>query len=343
MPPKTDSRDTGTPHIAVGGSARPAPPVLRLPFPTLRPATTLGAVIPHLDPADSPPMPELTLPTRKPRDDEMDVFGLSHPGRVRQENQDHFLMATIHRRMAVLRSNLDEVTSRFPPEEERVAYLAMIADGVGGGVGGAEASATALETLVDYVENSVTVYYGRRREETDLSELLQRAAMEAHDAVRRRREEQGVRGTMATTLTMYIGVWPDYYLLQVGDSRYYVLRNGVLTQVTRDQTMAQDLLDGGILSQADAARTPLAHVLSSAIGADTTAPVVTRLKFDWNNVHLLCSDGLTKHVSDERIAEVLRTMTSAKQACETLLEEALAGGGTDNITIIVGKTTPNGP
>lgn len=274
---------------------------------------------------------------RKPRDDEMDVHGLSHVGLVRKENQDHFLMATFHKRTNVIATNIPDYQNRFPPSEQRLAYLAMVADGVGGGTGGAEASATALEALLEYVDSSVTVYYGARADENEFIELLRSAAMQANDAVRARRDEQEVRGTMATTLTLYIGVWPTYYLLQVGDSRYYVMRDGVLKQITRDQTMAQDLVDGGIMEANRAFRSPMAHVLSSAIGSDVTLPVVTRLSSDWDNVHLMCSDGLTKHVSDERIAEVLGNMTSAKQAAEQLLQEALDGGGTDNITIVVGR------
>ena len=81
-------------------------------------------------------------------------------------------------------------------------------------------------------------------------------------------------------------------------------------------------------------------MLSSAIGGDQAAPVVTPLPADWGNVHLLCSDGLTKHVSDERIAERLATMTSARQVCEALLQDALDDGGTDNITIIVRRVVP---
>jgi len=68
-------------------------------------------------------------------------------------------------------------------------------------------------------------------------------------------------------------------------------------------------------------------------------PVITRLRADWDYVHLLCTDGLTKHVSDERIAECLGSMTSSKQVCEQLLQEALDAGGTDNITIVVGRAT----
>lgn len=285
-------------------------------------------------------MSQTSGPPRKPRDDEMDVFGLSHTGTVRKENQDHYLMATFHKRINVISTNLPNIEQRFPHVEQRLAYVAMVADGVGGGVGGAEASAIALESLMRYVDGSVTVYYGATADAAEFTDLLQSAAMQAHGAVRARRDEQGLRGTMATTLTLYIGVWPTYYLLQVGDSRYYVYRNGELSQITRDQTMAQDLVDDGILSASKAGNSPMAQVLSSAIGADKTAPVVTRLDADWHNVHLICSDGLTKHVTDARIAEVLGSMTTAKQAAAQLLQDALDGGGSDNITIIVGRTIP---
>jgi protein phosphatase len=110
--------------------------------------------------------------------------------------------------------------------------------------------------------------------------------------------------------------------------------------MTRDQTMAQDLVDQGAMTRDIAQRTPMAHVLSSALGGDTTVPVVTRLPFNWGNVHLLCSDGLTKHVTDERIAKVLGSMTSARQAAEQLVQDALEGGGTDNVTVVVSRSVP---
>jgi PPM family protein phosphatase len=284
-------------------------------------------------------MTDATPHTRAPLDDELDVFGLSHVGKVRKSNQDRFLIATIHKRVNVVTSNLED-TERLPLGEQRLAYLAMIADGVGGGTGGADASTTTLETIMQYVNDSMLVYYASNAGEQEFTELLQAAAMRAHQAVLKRREAQGVLGTMATTLTLYIGIWPTYYLLQLGDSRYYVWRHGKLRQVTRDQTMAQDLVDEGVLTRAAAAKTPMANVLSSAIGGDSTTPVVTRLTADWHNVHLMCSDGLTRHVTDERIAEVLGSMTTSQQACEQLLQEALDGGGTDNITIIIGRAKP---
>ncbi len=124
----------------------------------------------------------------------------------------------------------------------------------------------------------------------------------------------------------------------MGDSRCYILRDGELTQITRDQTLAQELVDSGSLTQTVANKTRWAHVLSSSIGGEQAAPVVTRVTRDWGTVVLLCSDGLTKHVSDERIADRLRSMTDARSACEELVQDALDDGGTDNVTVIVGRS-----
>jgi protein phosphatase len=85
--------------------------------------------------------------SRKPRDDEIDVHGLTHVGRVRKDNQDHFLLATVHKRVNVIATNL-ETQSRLPVGDHRVAFVACVADGVGGVEGGAEASATALESVM---------------------------------------------------------------------------------------------------------------------------------------------------------------------------------------------------
>lgn len=227
--------------------------------------------------------------------------------------------------------------------DDRVAFLAMVADGVGGGVGGQEASATALETATEYIASSSKCFMEGDAAGTEFIETLQAAAHRSHEAVKARAMDIAPGRSMATTLTMYMGVWPYYYLLQVGDSRYYLYRGGALTQVSRDQTIAQDLVDQGVLTRAVAERSRFNDVLSSAIGADEAVPVVTRLKSEWGMVHLLCTDGLIKHVTDERIKEVLATMTSSRQACETLVAEALANGGSDNVTVIIGRTVTPRP
>jgi protein phosphatase len=277
--------------------------------------------------------------SRKPRDDEIDVYGLTHAGKVREENQDHFLLSSIHKHVEIISTSLSGHQC-IPLADERVAFLAMVADGVGGGEGGEEASATAVQNALHYVVGSMDCYYRSDANEQTFTAELQKAAEACHHAVIARAREEGVEGTMATTLTLWMGVWPWYYLLQVGDSRYYLWRNGALTQVSRDQTIAEELVQQGVFTRAIASRSQFAHVLSSSIGGEQTMPVVTRLRADWHNVHLLCSDGLTKHVSDEQIAHRLANMTTARETAELLLQDALDGGGTDNITIILGRVNP---
>jgi serine/threonine protein phosphatase PrpC len=169
-------------------------------------------------------------------------------------------------------------------------------------------------------------------------ELLSKAALTSHQRLLdRQRDDPGER-RYATTLTLFLGLWPHAYILQVGDSRCYAFYDGELRTLSRDQTMAQELFDQGVLSVAKARESRWASVLSSAIGGSEIDPVVTRMTRDWGTVLLLCSDGLTKHVPDDRIRDCLATMTSARQACEDLVQAALDGGGTDNITVAIGRT-----
>lgn len=274
---------------------------------------------------------------RKPRDDEIDAFGLTHPGKVRRGNQDHFLIASLHKQMEV------HVTSLPSPGElvagERLAFLAMVADGVGGAPGGEEASRLAAAAITQYVAQSLACYYtADPTDEAAFPQALEEAALQCHMDISRHAMDDPERAGMATTLTLWLGIWPRAYLLQVGDSRCYILRDGELQQISRDQTMAQELLDQGVITRTDLLNTRWGGVLASAIGGPQAAPVVTRFDQVWGDVGLLCSDGLTKHVGDDRIRERLSSMTSARQACEGLLEDALDAGGSDNITILVGQS-----
>jgi serine/threonine protein phosphatase PrpC len=277
-------------------------------------------------------------PTRKPTDDELDVHGLTHPGKIRTTNQDHFLICSLRKQMLVHLTSLSGL-DQMPVLAERLAFLAVVADGVGGSAGGETASRVAVEAVTRYIAQSMRCYYASHGESDDLFlASLQDAAAQCHEELLELGRDQPELEGMATTLTLWLGVWPRAYLLQVGDSRCYLLRDGELAQLSRDQTMAQELVDAGVLARAEASRTRWAHTLSSAIGGRQTAPIVTRLEQEWGNVGLLCSDGLTRHVSDDRIRDRLRAMTSARQVCEDLLQDALDDGGTDNITILVGRT-----
>ncbi len=280
------------------------------------------------------------LPARKPREDEIDAYGVTHTGKVRKDNQDHFLLCSLRKQLVVRLSSIPDADGLLG-ETERLASLAMVADGVGGAARGETASRVALAAVTKYVARSMRCYYSAAaQDDEELHDALRDSAHQCHAELIRRGEEDADYRGMATTLTLYLSVWPQAYLLQVGDSRCYLLRNGELTQITRDQTMAQEMVDLGIMKAEDAAGTRLAHTLTSSIGGSQTQPTVSRFDMTWGHVLLLCSDGLTRHVSDDRIREVLRSMTSAQQACETLLQEALDGGGTDNITVVVGRAVP---
>jgi len=275
---------------------------------------------------------------RKPRDDEIDVYGLTHPGKVRRENQDHFLISSLQKRMQLHLTSLP-TSDLLSQDAERLAFFAMVADGVGGSAGGEEASRLAVAAITRYVTQAMHCYYSVDLEDEErFPRALEEAALRVHLDIQRSSPTGPLQAYMATTLTLWIGVWPRAYLLQVGDSRCYLLRNGELMQISRDQTLAQDLVDRGVFRRSDALASPFTSVLSSSLGGPQAAPIVTHMQQEWGNVGLLCSDGLTKHVPDTRIRERLLATTSAKQVCEDLLRDALDGGGTDNVTVLVGRT-----
>jgi protein phosphatase len=273
---------------------------------------------------------------RRPREDEIDAHGVTHAGKVRHENQDHFLLCSLRRQVVVRGSSIPDADDLLG-ETTRLASLAMVADGVGGAARGEAASRLALTAVTKYVTSSMRCYYGASDDDQQFYDALKEGARQSHAELRRLGEVDPAYSGMATTLTLYLGVWPRAYLLQVGDSRCYLLRGGELSQITRDQTMAQEMVDLGVMKKEEVAGTRFEHTLTSSLGGRQTEPKVTRVDMTWGHVLLLCSDGLTRHVSDERIRDVLRSMTSARQAAETLLQEALDGGGTDNITIVVGR------
>lgn len=280
-------------------------------------------------------------PNRKPRDDEIDVYGLTHQGYVREENQDHFLVSQLSRHITIPLTSIPAEDLAWT-RPERIAFLAMVADGVGGARGGEAASRMALGGVARYVSEVIDAYYtADSANQEAFTKALRDAALRVHGDLRAAGEEDPDRSGMATTLTLWIGLWPHIYLVQVGDSRYYALRDGELFQESRDQTVGQQLVDEGLIGTGQASRFGWAAALTSSIGGGESEPVVKRLDSGWGHVHMLCSDGLTKHVSDERIRDRLSTMTSAKQACEALLDDALQAGGSDNITMIIGRAVRN--
>lgn len=281
--------------------------------------------------------PALTLDERRPASTDVDVFGITDRGQVRRENQDQFLIASLHKLLRVHQSSLaaDDVS---PLISDTRGWLFLVADGVGGRPDGQAASGTAIKTIAHYVTHLTDLYrrLDSEKESVFLTEL-EASVLRTHEVLREESErEYGGRGG-ATTLTMVAALWPRAYLVQVGDSRCYRLREGRLERMSTDQTLVQELVDSGALTPADATRSPFKGVLSSALGGNEATPITRTSDMRWDDVMLLCTDGLTRHVTDQEIESELLEIRSAEQSCRRLVGLALERGGTDNVTVVIGR------
>src|SRR5262245_24148186 len=255
----------------------------------------------------------------------VDAFGLTDAGRVRKTNQDHFVIASLGNAVRIRRTSLPPaaLSDRLGTSE---AMLFAVADGVGGRPGGEEASSATVGGLVEDIARATGGYSSLGvEEEHELLERLERGIQQAHEAIRRR--HAGAEQMPATTLTMALFVAPRAYIVHVGDTRAYYLRKGSLRQITRDQTVGEALVDMGAMHERQAAQTSAMRALASAIGAEDLTPSIGLIDLEPADTLLLCSDGLTKHVPDNKLAEVLARPLSAEAACGELIALALAGGG----------------
>ena len=268
----------------------------------------------------------------------VEAFGLTDRGRVRDANEDHFVIAQVNKSVEVRQTSLppDDVGRSF---ETAAAHLFAVADGVGGRPEGDLASGRTLSAMLSYLGRAASCFQGfDPNAEQQLFEKLESAVREVHEELVT--EYGGISMRLpATTLTLVLLVWPRAYYIQVGDSRAYVRRGGRLQRLTRDQTLGEYMVSLGAWTDEQAAKAPSAANLSSAIGGTELLPVVGLIDLAPGDTLMLCTDGLTKHVSDEQIASVLGRGESAVAMSTTLVDEALAAGGTDNVTVVVVQTT----
>ena len=265
---------------------------------------------------------------------EVDAFGLTHPGLVRRVNADHFLVASIHRTLHVHSTSVG--TDLGPQETESRGFLLLVADGVGGLSGAAEGSARAVSSVAQHLLHATELCSEMATtNEGAAVATLRDAAMVAHRALVSMTQEEG--RDSASTLTMFASFWPRAFVVHVGDSRAYRFRDGVLERLTTDQTFAQMMVQAGALSPAGAEGSPLKHVLWSALGSQEAVPEVIVTDVTRRGVILLCTDGLTTHVTDDEIREHLAHCTSAETCCRSLVDLALARGGKDNVTVVVAR------
>lgn len=235
--------------------------------------------------------------------------GLSDTGRVRTNNEDSFLA-------------------------DDAIGLYVVADGMGGHAGGEVASRIAVDVVTAAVRGGLAIANGLVT--TGGLIRLARAAVEtAGEMVFARASDSSRLRGMGTTLTVLLvqGEWG--VLSHVGDSRLYLLRDGVAKQMTRDHTVVQGLVEGGILTAEDARKTPFGHALARCVGLEATVqPDVVPISLRPGDRLMLCSDGLSDHLSaaSDLIDKLSLPLDEAPAA---LVEFANEAGGTDNITAIV--------
>jgi serine/threonine protein phosphatase PrpC len=275
-----------------------------------------------------------SLDFEKPLLSEGDIYGCTHQGNVRKTNADHFLVASFHRAMKVHASSLPDGNLSLISPDTR-GLVALVADGVGGLAHGEDGSAQATDAAARYLlEMREISLQAEPDRESEVIERLRTLATGAHQRLLAFADRVG--GLAATTITMLIVIWPRLFVVHAGDSRCYRLRDGAFEQLTTDQTMAQAMIDAGAMSRASAEHSTLKDILFSALGAPQFEMQVVSSDVRRSDRFLLCTDGLTRYVSNEEIGALVATPRSAEDVCTTLRDLALARGGGDNITVICG-------
>ncbi|MFN0149653.1 MAG: PP2C family protein-serine/threonine phosphatase [bacterium] len=259
-------------------------------------------------------------------------------GKVRANNEDHYLITRLGRTMRILSTSLPstELSNSF----EEAGYALVVADGMGGMAAGEVASSLAIMSGIRQSLSSPK--WSFRIDDAEARELVERVTRYfegMHAAVTQRANSDAALSGMGTTLTVAYSAGFELFTFHVGDSRAYLFRDGRLQQITRDHTVAQMLEDAGSITHDEAAQIDVRHVLTNAVGGGRPgiSPHVRRVRLADGDAVLLCTDGLTEMVTDDRIAEILAQHATPNDACNALVGEALANGGHDNVTVLLAR------
>jgi protein phosphatase len=268
----------------------------------------------------------------------IDVAAATHRGCVRLRNEDHYLVMRFRRSLENISTNLD--CGSVQTNYDLTGYGLLVADGLGGRIGGEVASRTALTKLIELIIETPDWIMGFE-EHDKVEAVLERMTerfFRIDQTLKQQADDDPSLSGMGTTLTAAATLGDDIIIGHIGDSRAYLFRGGVLKQLTRDHTVAQELIDAG-LSGADPAARSMRHVLTAALGVlgTRTKPEVKRIQLRPHDQILLCTDGLTAMVDDTTIVSAMRGASSASSACEELVSLSLAAGGRDNVTVVVAR------
>jgi protein phosphatase len=289
------------------------------------------------DPEGMPAVEDLVTRHFGPRPPAVDVrFGaLSHPGRVRTHNEDHYLVAERRRCRTVLLTNLP--ADVLPPVDD-VAYVLAVADGIGGAAFGELASLLALRSAWEQAPSAIKWSWIINDHEIDeLRERVELIFQRADQALMERAKQEPACAGMGTTLTGVYTVGPEAFVAHAGDSRVYLYRSGQLTRLTRDHTLAQRCLDEGVPVESRSWYRILTNCLGGREGE-------VRVEFHHFRLAegdqlLLCTDGLTDMVSEDQVAGILGRNAPPQQAAQALVDRALECGGKDNVTVVLAHYT----
>jgi protein phosphatase len=256
------------------------------------------------------------------------LFARTDVGQIREHNEDNFLVADLSKlSRGLLESNRTATVGPF-------GHLFAVCDGMGGAAAGEVASQLAVdiiyERMIDGLDQKTIV--GR----DELARRLVRAVETAGYRIFQEAKADRSRRGMGTTVTASALVDDHLFFAQVGDSRGYVLREGVLTQVTRDQSLVNQLIEAGQLTVEEAETFEHNNIILQALGTSDTVQVdLTYVQVRRGDTMLLCSDGLSGMVRFDEIREIMRTAGEPVDICKALTERANLAGGHDNITVII--------
>lgn len=211
----------------------------------------------------------------------------------------------------------------------RLSNLYLVADGLGGHAAGDAASKITVEAVVDYC---------RMAEENDLEELFKNAFEEANDKVQAYSQTIDKLYEMGTTLVS-LTKWQDkYYIANIGDSRAYLFRNGVLEKITKDHSLVQKLQEEGVITEEEAFTHEKRNLILRAVGMEPFLNVDTyTLPAEKGDILMLCSDGLSNFLRRQEMQEMFCQEENSEILTRKLIDTALANGGSDNITVVMVK------
>jgi protein phosphatase len=262
-------------------------------------------------------------------------FGLSDRGQVRDSNEDRFVIAELTRTLQVHHSNLPQSQATFSCHR---GHVFLLADGVGGNKAGGVASGLSVQSIETFLLNTLKRFSNLQASEEqgvlrDLQNALFQADARIFEEVTKHPEWKG----MGTTLTLAFAVNGRLFVAHAGDSRCYLYTGKKLQQLTQDHTMTAEMVRRGIITPQAQANHPWRHVVTNILGGNDRGVRAELHSLDLHDrdVLLLCSDGLTDMVPEDRIAAILDAEQVPQGACECLVGEANQRGGNDNITAIV--------